>query len=121
MTYTTSKKIIWIGFILSSVFLMWCSSTKQDNTSVVNIEQIAQCLWQKWVKMYWTKVCSHCLSQKELFGDSFKYINYVDCTNTPDACSKIKWTPTREFPSGELLVGKQKISVLAEKAWCAVK
>jgi len=25
-----------------------------------------------------------------MFGDSFKYIKYVDCAQTPDACSKIE-------------------------------
>lgn len=118
MIYTESKKLLWIGFILSSIFLLWCTTPKQDDTSVANIDQIAQCMWQKWVKMYGTESCWHCIDQKELFGDSFKYINYVDCAKTPDVCSNIEWTPTREFPGWELLLGKQMISTLAEKAWC---
>jgi hypothetical protein len=115
------KKIIWIGFVLSSIFLLWCSNPKQDDTIIKDINQIAQCLWQKWVKMYWTETCSHCIDQKELFGDSFKYINYIDCAKDTNACAKLQWTPTREFSGWELLEGKQTISTLAEKAWCSTK
>lgn len=120
MIYTESKKIILIWFILSLGFLLGCSSP-QDTTSIINVEEIAKCMWQKWIKMYGTETCSHCIDQKELFGDSFKYINYVDCAQTPESCSKIEWTPTREFPGGELIAGKQMISTLTEKAWCDVK
>lgn len=115
------KKILWIGFILASIFLLWCSAPKQDELTIEDIDQIAQCLWQKWVKMYGTETCSHCIDQKELFGDSFKYINYIDCATDTNACAKLEWTPTREFPGWELLPGKQMISTLAEKAWCNIK
>ncbi|MEI8253857.1 MAG: hypothetical protein WCG25_09235 [bacterium] len=40
--------------------------------------------------MYGTETCSHCIAQKELFGDSFKYINYIDCVKDPNSCSKIQ-------------------------------
>lgn len=121
MIHTARKKIIWIWSILSLVFLFGCSSQSQNNTSVINVDKIAQCLSQKWVKMYGTEACSHCIDQKWLFGDSFKYINYVDCAKTPEACSKLEGTPTWEFPGWELLAGKQMISTLAEKAWCATE
>jgi hypothetical protein len=121
MVYTASKKILWIGIVLSLAFLFWCSSQPQEDTSVVDIDKIAQCLWQKWVKMYGTETCSHCIDQKELFWDSFKYITYVDCAKDTDACAKLEGTPTWEFANWELLPGKQRISVLAEKAWCEVK
>ena len=115
------KKIFWIGLIFSLAFLFGCTAKPQNSTNLVNLDQIAQCLTQKWVKMYGTETCSHCIAQKELFWDSFKYINYVDCAKDPNACSKLQWTPTWEFANWYLLPGKQMISTLANKAWCSTK
>jgi len=112
------KKIFWIWFFLSIFFLYWCTTNTWNEAPVLDIAKLAQCMWDKWVKMYGTETCSHCIDQKEMFGENFKYIKYVDCAQTPDTCSKIEWTPTWEFPNWELLPGKQQLSVLAEKSGC---
>ena len=68
--------------------------------------------------MYGSKTCQHCLAQKEMFGDSFQYIDYVECTEEFERCSNLKGVPTREIGSGNYLEGKQALVTLANEAGC---
>ncbi|MCF7834856.1 hypothetical protein K9M48_02255 [Candidatus Gracilibacteria bacterium] len=111
------KKLMLFVIVLSGVFLLGCTNQVNDDPNL-NIEEISKCLGDKGVKMYGTETCSHCLDQKAMFGDSFKYIEYVDCAQDRNVCSKLKGTPTWELANGELLEGVQNISTLAEKAGC---
>jgi hypothetical protein len=70
--------------------------------------------------MFGTATCSHCLAQKKLFGDSFKYVNYTDCIVAPTMCSNVAAIPTRLFADGSTLVGEQSLATLAEKSKCAL-
>ena len=49
-------------------------------------DQFAQCLTSKGATMYGAAWCSHCKEQKAAFGDSFKYINYVECPDNTKLC-----------------------------------
>lgn len=71
--------------------------------------------------MFGTPTCSHCLDQKALFGESFKYIQYVDCIVAPTMCSNIAGTPTRLFADGSTLLGKQSLETLAAKTNCPLQ
>ncbi len=44
-----------------------------------DVAALAQCLTARELKMYGTNHCSHCISQKGLFGNSFGLISFVDC------------------------------------------
>lgn len=101
----------------STLLLAGCTSTSAPQ-GYSNLDQFAQCLTQAQVKMYGTTTCSHCLDQKAMFGDSFKYIDYVDCLATPNLCSKIEGTPTWKLADETLLLGKQELAVLAQKTNC---
>jgi len=68
--------------------------------------------------MYGSVTCPHCQSQKEMFGDSFQYINYVECTQEFERCANLKGVPTREIGSGNYLEGLQELSTLANEAGC---
>lgn len=46
----------------------------------------AQCLTEKGWTMYGAEWCSHCKDQKNLFGDSFKYIKYIECPDNIQLC-----------------------------------
>ncbi len=70
--------------------------------------------------MYGTPTCSHCLAQKKLFGDSFQYINYVDCIVAPTMCANVASIPTWLFSDGTTLVGEQKLETLAAKTNCSL-
>lgn len=50
-------------------------------------DAFAKCLTQKGFTMYGAYWCPHCKDQKALFGDSFKYVNYVECTEQTQLCT----------------------------------
>lgn len=108
------KKLLIIIWLFSLVLLSGCQKTAPSLWT----EELAKCLWEKGVKMYGTATCSHCLDQKEMFGETFKYINYVDCWVTPEQCQEITGTPTREFSNWEKLEWRQELEVLKEKSGC---
>jgi hypothetical protein len=49
-----------------------------------NYDKFAQCVAKKGAVMYGAWWCPHCKDQKEMFGDSFTYINYVECADLLD-------------------------------------
>ncbi len=49
-------------------------------------DSFAKCLTEKGWTMYGAKWCSHCQAQKDLFGDSFQYVTYVECPDNAELC-----------------------------------
>ena len=49
-------------------------------------DTFAKCLTSKGLIMYGAEWCPHCKEEKALFGDSFKYVNYVECPQNTDLC-----------------------------------
>lgn len=47
---------------------------------------LAKCLTDQGVKMYGADWCPHCQNQKKMFGEAFKYIDYVDCEMDKEQC-----------------------------------
>lgn len=90
------------------------------------MDRFAKCLAQKDATMYGVFWCDHCREQKEKFGESFKYVKYVECVN-PDAprtlipeckAQGIKHTPTWVFSDGEHVEGIMGIDQLSMKTHC---
>ena len=42
-------------------------------------DSFAKCLATKQAKMYGLYWCPHCIEQKEMFGEAFQYVPYVEC------------------------------------------
>lgn len=58
-----------------------------EPAKVVSAEEtLAKCLTQKGIVMYGSIYCGHCKNQKRLFGEAFKYVAYVECTENQDIC-----------------------------------
>jgi len=84
------------------------SGCKLPEDSVANEEKydtFAKCLTEKGVKMYGAFWCGHCQNQKKAFGDSFKYVTYIECAEPNsqkqlEICAKegITGYPTWVFP-----------------------
>lgn len=121
------QKGIWItlGTIgLVAIPIVIYSLLTDRSTSGVS-DAFAQCLTEKGAKMYGAYWCSHCLSQKKMFGQSFSKINYIECS-LPDgktqtqACQAagIKGYPTWEFGDGSRLEGEVSLDKLTEKSGC---
>jgi len=51
-------------------------------------DNFAKCLTDRGAIMYGLTTCPNCQDQKKMFGDSFKYINYVECSNDPSVCTQ---------------------------------
>jgi len=111
------KIILGIILILALAFFIF----KGD----ANYDEFAKCLTDNGAKMYGAFWCSHCQSQKKSFGDSFKHINYIECS-TPDGQGQtpecieagIQGYPTWEFLTGERMSGEVSFKVLSEKTGC---
>lgn len=84
------------------------------------LEKLAKFMTEKGMAMYGAYWCSHCQSQKELFGDAFQYVDYVECdpqgpSANPDECTAqgIEGYPTWIY-QGQKYSGEQSLAKLAE-------
>jgi hypothetical protein len=83
-------------------------------------DTFAQCLASKNLTMYGAVWCSHCKAEKARFGDSFKYVPYVECTKKTKECidKGIESYPTWIDLNGQKYVGEQGLEKLAEISSC---
>jgi hypothetical protein len=90
-------------------------------------DAFAQCLTEKQAKMYGLYWCTHCAEQKEMFGASFKHVNYIECgikgsKDEEPACkaAAVKNFPTWEFSDGSRKEGTQPLLVLSRQTGCSL-
>ena len=91
-----------------------------NNIPSTKYDEFAQCLASKKLTMYGAVWCSHCKAQKALFGDSFKYVPSVECTEKPDECiaKGVESYPTWIDVNGTKYIGEQSLEKLAEITSC---
>ena len=110
-------KVKSLGFFVFIIFLSGCVSG--NNLSVDAKITFAKCLTEQNVTMYGASWCSHCNNQKEMFGDAFQYVNYVECTEDTIACES---AGVRGYPTwvvgGQLHEGEQSFSTLSKMTGC---
>ncbi|MDP3764091.1 MAG: hypothetical protein Q8Q95_00515 [bacterium] len=113
-------KIIFGFLIAILIFAFLFLIFRDDNAQAGTLDDFAKCLTDKNVTMYGAAWCSHCQNQKNLFGEAFTYINYVECPNDPQKClvAGIESYPTWLMPNKEKLAGEQKLQTLSEKTEC---
>lgn len=92
------NKLIFILLVISVVIISACSSSSYSKEE---IDKLAQCLSESGVVMYGSITCSVCAREKRLFGDSFEFMDEVEChpkgpNPQTDLCleKEIKKTPT---------------------------
>jgi len=95
-------------------------ATTGENTDPAYIEKLAKFLTAKGMIMYGAYWCPHCKAQKELFGDAFKYVDYVECdpqgpNANPDECTAqgVDGYPTWIY-QGTKYSGQKALSELAQ-------
>ena len=117
-----SLKIYLIG-IISLVFIMGSISylTSQEDPAIT---ELAQCLTDKGTTMYGAYWCGHCSDQKKLFGNSFKYIEYIECDSKgndpqPERCQieGVAGYPTWKI-NNQIISGVRSLDQLANLAEC---
>jgi hypothetical protein len=71
--------------------------------------------------MYGTDTCGSCMRQKELFGEDFTNVNYVNCAFDSGACreASIAQYPTWKY-EGMDFIGVQSLENLSRMTGCAV-
>jgi hypothetical protein len=92
-------------------------------------DKFAQCLTSKQATMYGLFYCSHCADQKEMFGESFHYVHYVECAlkAPPDPvlapqcqAAGIKLFPSWQFGADPPKEGVLSLEELSEKSGCSL-
>jgi thioredoxin-related protein len=76
----------YINYSHSSITTATCPANSIDN--------FAKCITNKGFVMYGRDTCHWCQYQKAEFGNSFKYINYIDCDKEPQICLSLNITGT---------------------------
>lgn len=92
----------------------------ESKPKITGLDDFSKCLTAKGVVMYGAAWCSHCKATKALFGDSFKFVTYVECPAEPKKCEAegVTGYPTWKFPNGQKLEGEQPLSAIAKAASC---
>lgn len=78
--------IVVIALIVIAVRVYPLVNAATGSSDSSGAEELAKCLTDKGVKMYGAYWCGHCNNQKELFGEAFQYVDYVECEEEQGAC-----------------------------------
>lgn len=110
----TPLHMIIAGLLILIAFLIYSS------ISPGKYDEFAQCLTDKKVEMYGAYWCSACAEQKARFGKSFRYIDYVECTEEQELCNKKEITgyPTWIINNSQRVSGVQTLNTLARISGC---
>ncbi|HUD65520.1 MAG TPA: hypothetical protein VMQ17_13115 [Candidatus Sulfotelmatobacter sp.] len=119
----SKKSLIWGGIVVlfAAVYLggWYYKNHKYD--------KFAQCLATKQAKMYGLYWCPHCIEQKEMFGESFHYVNYVECavkgsTEMAPQCkiAGVKLFPSWQFADEPPKEGVLSLEALSDKTGCSL-
>jgi len=123
MDQDNKKQIVWAVGMLSLVLVVifgFVYFSKKDTSVGASMDTFAKCLASKDLTMYGAAWCSHCVNQKKAFGESVKYINYVECPDNVDLCASkgINGYPTWVDGSGKKHEGEQSLETLAQISGC---
>jgi thiol-disulfide isomerase/thioredoxin len=129
MLNKSNKAITW-GAVLVFVVIVIGSfvyKSAQDEKSTSALAPFAQCLADKGAVFYGAFWCSHCKATKDLFGDSQKFLPYVECSTADgraqlQVCKdkKIEGYPTWIFADSSRLSGEVALSTLSQKTGCVL-
>ena len=116
----STKSIFIIGILTVSLLLVGCGSSGPP-------ESFAKCLTESGTKMFGASWCSNCINQKKMFGDSWEYVNYIECAisggkGQTQYCEQagIKSYPTWEFEDGTRTLGTMPLEQLSSITGCSL-
>ena len=120
--------VFFIAVILSISFSIYFGKKgiEDDNKFLNSYDKLisqtfAQCLTEQGIVFYGAYWCPHCKTQKELFGDDIKFINYFECEDDKQTCidEGVKAYPTWKI-KGELYEGVRSLKELSELSSCSL-
>ena len=112
-----NKAIISFIIMLALIFGLYYFSDWFSKTTgyLVSSEgegsRLAKCISEKNTTLYTAKYCSDCRKQRELFGESIKYINNIECLGGIERCYELKVVPAWDI-NGKLYYGIKSLSDL---------
>lgn len=113
------KKQSWItlGIILLVIIVAIVIISLKNPNSGVDPE-VAKCIGSKSV-LYTKLGCTHCETQKKMFGESYQHLTLVDCFYEIETCmnKSIQGTPTWII-DGKQYIGVQDIETLKRVTGC---
>ena len=121
----TSTIIIGIILVIAVVYASYKGgvATCKGGQPAGKYDAFTQCLTDKGVVMYGAEWCPHSQNQKKMFGESWKYVNYVECAmpdkSVNEKCTEkgIKGYPTWDI-NGEFMSGELSFKQLSLKSGC---
>ncbi len=89
-------------------------------TPSAKYDAFAQCLASKKLTLYGIAWCTHCRAEEARFGESLKYVPYVECSENPNECIArgIEGYPTWVDEKGQKYLGEQGLEKLSEISGC---
>ena len=119
-----SKKMFMYGIVLILLAGAFVGGRYYRNHKY---DSFAQCLATKQAKMYGLYWCPHCIEQKQMFGDAFHYVPYVECAvkgsreETPECkVAGVKLFPSWQFGTESPKEGVLSLEALSDKTGCAL-
>lgn len=118
MKKNTKNILITILFIAVVVIIAIVIIHLTKKTSGIVDESVAKCIGQNSI-LYVQLGCSHCEDQKNLFGNSYQYLNVTDCFYETGVCinNSIEATPTWVIKD-QRYVGVQTVEKIKELTGC---
>ncbi len=122
MKFNKTAIIVSVLFLAALLLLLWGAGFFSASVPSGKYDAFAQCLTSKGATMYGAYWCPHCQNEKKAFGDSFKYVSYVECTQEVAKCQAagVEGFPTWTFADGKRLVGEQGLQTLASESGCTL-
>lgn len=108
------SNIITIVIILGVLVLAYFILNKP--IAPVTSEEVAKCIGDNSL-LYTQLGCHACEKQEELFGETYQYLNTIDCWFERDKCGGVTATPTWII-NGETIQGVQSVEKLQELTGC---
>jgi len=116
-----NKIIFGAIIVLCIIGIFFYFNQKDEFIEPGDYDDFAICLTESGAIIYGTEWCSFCQRQKDLFANSFPYINYVDCDKNPQECSiaQVRGFPTWNI-NGTNYPGLLSLQRLSEITGCKI-
>ncbi len=123
-TEPKTKKMLMYGVVLILLAGAFAGGRYYRNHKY---DSFAQCLAAKQAKMYGLYWCPHCIEQKQMFGEAFHYVPYVECAikGSRELASECKIAGVKLFPSWQFgseppKEGVLSLEALSDKTGCSL-
>jgi hypothetical protein len=108
---TIISLVVLIALVIILIKVNFNNSSKNSVS-----EEITKCIGNNSV-LYVQLGCSHCINQKNMFGENVKFLNITDCFYETEKCSDIAAVPTWKI-NNQYYKGVQSIETLKELTGC---